>query len=266
MPKAIGLPTTIASREETVAYSDIHCHVLPGIDDGPKDMDGAVSLVRHAHKSGAARIVATPHFLPGLYEPKVSDIRETLEALRERLRSEGIPVEILEGAEAYISERLSRDFREGKILPLGGGSHVLVELPSMSIPLGFTEELQALREAGAGVVLAHPERNMELRRNLALARRLVESGVLLQVNAGSFVGAFGREAASFASSLLAEGHVRFIASDAHKGHSPDLRECGPDIRPALWRAFRSHAAIARFLGEAEETFNRIASRRVTFGP
>ena len=245
------------SKGPEIAYSDIHCHVLPGLDDGPKDMEASLALVRSAQRSGAKRIVATPHFLPGVFEPATGEIRLQLGLLKERLQREAIDIEILEGCEAYLSERLCSDFRDGRILTIGGGSYVLVELPAMMLPQGSMEELFALLTLGAGVVLAHPERSMELRRKPEILRQLVDAGVLLQVNAGSLVGAHGREAASFASSLVAEGMAHFIGSDAHSGLDEDLLKGGPDIRPALRRVFRRDAVAKRFLRHAEDRFNQI---------
>jgi len=246
----------LASRGSSVTYSDIHCHVLPGLDDGPKDIEGSVALVRLAYAAGARRIVATPHFLPGLYEPTTDQIRLQLGLLRERLQRESIDVLLLEGCEAYLSERLCRDYKEGRILTIGGGSYVLVELPSMMLPAGSLEELFALQQLGAGVILAHPERNMELRRRPETVRQFVDSGMLLQVNAGSLLGVHGREAAAFASSLVADGMAHFIASDAHSGHE-DLTRGGPDLRPALRRVFRREISAKRFERHAEERLNEI---------
>lgn len=257
-----ALQTIFRSKPIRVAYSDIHCHVLPGLDDGPKTDSAAVDLVRKAQSCGARRIVATPHFLPGVFEPSPEDIHSRVTTLTGQLASQGICVEILPGCEAYLSERLCSDVRDGRILPLGHGSHVLVELPAMMLPQGFAEELFALRTMGAGVVLAHPERSMELRRNRELVRQFVEMGILLQVNAGSIVGVHGKEAASFASRLLEEEMAHFVASDAHSGSSADLRAGGPDIRPALRKAFRSDSLAKRFLKQAEERFEEIVMGRV----
>ena len=250
------------SKGPQVAYSDIHCHVLPGLDDGPKDMEASLALVRAACRFGAKRIVATPHFLPGVFEPSTGEIRLQLGLLRERVQEEAIDVEILEGCEAYLSERLCSDVRDGRVLTIGGGSYVLVELPAMMLPRGSIEELFALQTMGAGVVLAHPERSMELRKSPETVRQIVDAGVLLQVNAGSIVGAHGREAALFAASLVAEGFAHFIGSDAHSGLEEDLMKGGPDIRPALRRAFRRDALAKRFQRHAEERFDQIVTRRV----
>ncbi|MEX0973788.1 MAG: CpsB/CapC family capsule biosynthesis tyrosine phosphatase [Bacillota bacterium] len=255
------LQKILPSRRRDVAYSDVHCHVLPGLDDGPKDAESSLKLARMASESGARRIVATPHFLPGVFEPSPADIRLQIRLLNERLAQENIEVEVMEGCEAYLSERLCRDYKDGKILTIGGSRHVLVELPSMSLPPGALDELFALRVLGAGVILAHPERNLDLCRNPALTRELAENGILLQVNAGSLMGVYGREADAFASSLFREGLVHFIGSDAHSGRSADLRSSGPDIRPALRKAFRSQRDLERFISEMEERFDRLTTGR-----
>jgi protein-tyrosine phosphatase len=214
-----------------------------------------------AHEAGTRRIVATPHFFPGVFEPSPAQIHLQTGLLRERLIRENLGVEIIEGCEVYLSEWLCRDYTDGKFLTIGGGNYVLVELPSMSMPSGSSQEIFALRVLGAGVIIAHPERNFDLRRDPALVREMVKNGILLQVNAGSVVGVYGREAAGFASWLFKEGLVHFLGSDAHSGHSADLRESGPDLRPALRKVFRSQKDLQQFLSLQEERLDKITTGR-----
>jgi len=252
---------TLATRA-ALRHSDLHCHVLPGLDDGPRDMEGALRLARAARDSGAARVFATPHIMPGVFSASPDEIRAKVRLLRQRLVEEDVDLEVLEGSEVAVSERLVGDFRAGMLLPLQGSRFILVELPSVSLPRYAMDMIFKLKVLGAGVILAHPERNNDVRRDRAILTEMVETGVYLQVNAGSLIGVYGGEVASFARRLIKEGLAHFVGSDAHSGDSPDLRDLGPDIRPALMRAFRTVRERERFVRQAEERVEELVSGRL----
>ncbi len=251
------LQAILPSKRAEIRYTDLHCHILPGLDDGAGDLSVSLSIARNAVSAGAKRIVATPHFMQGVFEPSPDDIRREAGVLRARLLEEGLDLEIVDGCEVYLSDSLCEDFTQGKVLPIGGSRCLLIELPSVSLPPGAFDLLFRLRVLGAGVILAHPERNIDLRRDRSRVREMVETGFLLQVNAGSLVGVYGKDAAAFAGDLFKEGLVHFIGSDAHSGRSAALRDSGPDIRPALARAFRSQREAERFVAGAEERFEAL---------
>jgi protein-tyrosine phosphatase len=252
----------LPARGREIRYTDLHCHILPGLDDGARDMKASLSMALMARESGARRIVATPHIMPGVYASSPGDIRAKASLLRENLGEAGIDLEIVEGAEVYLTEQISRDYKDEKILPLGRSRYILVELPSLSLPAHTIDEIFNLRIAGAGVILAHPERNSDLRRNPGLLREVVETGIYLQVNAGSFVGVYGKDVSAFADRLMKEGLVHFIGSDAHSGDHLNLLESGPDIRPALKRALRSSKDRERFMAALEERVEDLLSGRL----
>jgi protein-tyrosine phosphatase len=215
-----------------------------------------------ARESGARRVFATPHYMPGVYSPTPEEIKSTVALLRRKITEEGLDLEIVEGSEVSFTEWLSRDFKEGKLVPLGGSDFILVELPSLSLPAHATGEVFALKLAGAGVILAHPERNSDLRRSPGILRGFVETGVYLQVNAGSFVGEYGKDVQTFAGRLLKEGLVHFLGSDAHSGAHPDLVRGGPDLRPALEKVFRSVADPEEFVAGLEQRVEDLLSGRL----
>jgi len=252
----------LAARGQRIQYTDLHCHILPGLDDGARDMETSLMMAWMARESGARRIVATPHVMPGVYFPSPEAIRAGASLLRDNLREAGVELEIVEGSEVCLTERLSRDYKDGKLLPLGRSRYILVELPSLSLPAHAMDEILDLKAAGAGVILAHPERNGDLRQDPDILREMVEVGIYLQVNAGSFVGVYGKEVSAFAERLLREGLVHFIGSDAHRGDHPDLAQSGPDIRPALKKAFRSSGNRERFVARLEERVEELLSGRL----
>lgn len=249
-------------RGGEVRYSDLHCHILPGLDDGARDEETSLNIARMACESGARRIFATPHYMPGVFTPAPEAIREALSALRRRVSDAGLDLEILEGSEVALTEWLASDYKAGKILTLAGTRFVLVELPSLALPPHTMDEIFTLKLAGAGVVLAHPERNSDLRQDPDVLREIVDTGVYLQVNAGSFVGEYGKDVASFAGRLLKEDLVHFIGSDAHSGSRKDLMRGGPHVQEALRRVFRSARDRESFVAGVEERVEDLLSGRL----
>lgn len=214
---------------------DVHCHILPGIDDGPADWTESLAMARLAVADGISTVVATPHQL-GSYGWNDGDtIRASCRQLQELLKQHGVPLRVVPGADVRIEPDMVRKIRSGEVVTLADHRrHVLLELPhELYFPLDRL--LRSLHAAGLVGVLSHPERNQGILARPQVAEPLVEAGCLLQVTAGSLAGTFGPRIKSFAEWLVAEGLVDFIATDAH---GPNSR------RPLLKRAFDRVAEIA----------------------
>jgi protein-tyrosine phosphatase len=193
---------------------DLHSHVLPGIDDGPATIEESVALVRTAARTGTRVIVATPHV--SWHHPNEADTIERLtDELNERVRLEGIAVEIRAGAEIAMTRAAEIGADELERLRLGDGPWVLLEPPFTPVVTGLDGVVTALQSAGHRVVLAHPERCPALAREPQLVESLVAGGVLMSVTAGSLVGRFGGEVRRFARRLMEQRLVHNVASDAH---------------------------------------------------
>jgi protein-tyrosine phosphatase len=193
---------------------DLHCHVLPGIDDGPATIEDSVALVRAAAAAGVRVMVATPH-VSWRYPNEAPTIARLTGELNERLRQEKIAVEIRPGAEIAMTRVEDIEPDQLERLSLGGGPWVLLEPPFAPIVTGLGDVVAALRSAGWHVVLAHPERCPALHRDPRMVESLVADGVLTSVTAGSLVGRFGGEVRRFAKRLVEQGLVHNVASDAH---------------------------------------------------
>ncbi len=204
---------------------DIHSHLLPGIDDGPRDWEQSLALCEAMSADGIATAVATPHLIDGIYENLKPRVVELTEELRSRLSAVGNPLEVLPGAEVDISSRLLVEGGAGLPL-LGGGSAVLIEMPVAVIPSALDDILFAVRSRGLLPVLAHPERNQLLQANPALAAKWVDAGAALQVDGDSLLGVWGRGSDRCARTLLRKGMVHALSSDAHNVDSrpPRLSE------------------------------------------
>ena len=195
---------------------DIHCHILPEVDDGAWDMEAAVAMARIARDCGVKKIITTPHFKG---EPKsletVGFLMHQRRRLQSRLKREKIDVELLPGAEVLCVPQTLELARTGRLPTLGPGRYVLTEF-YFDASAGFMDEtLRAMQELGYLPVVAHPERYGAVQRDPELARSWFHRGIVLQVNKGSVLGAFGRKAEDTAVRMLYRGHVHIIASDAH---------------------------------------------------
>jgi protein-tyrosine phosphatase len=198
-------------------YVDIHAHVLPGIDDGPRDLEGAIELARAAVAAGTATIAATPHLRSDFPDVHVAELAERCQELRDVFARESIPLRLISGAEVSLSWALDATADELVLASYGQrGTDLLIETPSSNV-IGIDRLLYELRSGGYRITLAHPERNHQLPRHESLLQALVEQGVLMQINAESLLGAPGRSGPRrFAHHLCTRGLAHVIASDGHR--------------------------------------------------
>ncbi|HEV2769827.1 MAG TPA: CpsB/CapC family capsule biosynthesis tyrosine phosphatase [Solirubrobacteraceae bacterium] len=212
------------------AVIDLHCHVLPGLDDGPPTLDEALAQLREAAARGMAAMVATPHVSWQFPQVTAQRIAAGVEAVNAALQAAQIELEVLPGAEVQLSRWNELDETEAAGLRLGGGPWTLVELPFVTSPSLVESSLFAIGR-GRPALLAHVERCSAFHEDRELAQRLSERGVLLQVTAGSLVGRFGRRAEQTARRLLEDGHAHVVSSDTH-----DARRRPPGVREELGQA------------------------------
>jgi protein-tyrosine phosphatase len=193
---------------------DLHCHVLPGIDDGPETLEGSVELARTALAAGIQTLVATPH-VNARTPNDAATIAALVERVNERLASEQIELEVLPGAEIAMTQLAEVEPAELARLGLGGGRWLLVEPPFTLVATGLQDLVLGLQRRGHGVVLAHPERCPALHRDRKIVPALADAGILMSVTAGSLVGRFGSEVRRYALALAREGLIHNVTSDAH---------------------------------------------------
>lgn len=200
---------------------DIHCHILDGIDDGPKTLEEAISLCRMLQIRGIDKVVATPHFI-GDYDskPTPESINEKIATLKSKMKKENIRLEIYPGMEVFASNDTVERIEKGEILTLNNSRYVLIEFSFENIPKYMSELLFSMQLKGYIPIIAHPERYSVRYRKSGIIKKAVESGSLLQVNSGSVMGAHGTEVQDEAIRLLKSGMVHLIATDAHGGRRP----------------------------------------------
>jgi len=193
---------------------DLHCHVLPGIDDGPETIEGSIALARAAAAAGTRTIVATPH-VNARYRNDAATIARLTAELNRSLDAEGVPLNVLSGAEIAVTSVVEIDPPQLDGLALGGGGWLLVEPPFTPIVTGLENIVFSLQHSGYRIVLAHPERCPAFHRDRAMLESMIWAGVVTSITAGSLVGHFGGEVRRFALRLVEDGMAHNVASDAH---------------------------------------------------
>src|SRR5262245_8105986 len=181
---------------------DLHCHILPGIDDGAADLSVSLEMARTFVADGVSVVACTPHILPGLYHNSGPQIRQAVAKLQEVLDSEGIPLRVVTGADNHIVPNFVAELRSGHLLPIGDTRYVLVEPPHHVAPLRLEDLLFDIVVAGYVPVLTHPERLTWIKSHYEAMKRLVAAGTWMQLTAGSLAGTFGRDARYWAERML----------------------------------------------------------------
>lgn len=224
-------------------FTDLHSHILPGIDDGSPDMATSLAIARKAVEAGVVEIVCTPHIMPPDYDNDRDTIKRAVEALASELTAEGIPIRLSAGGEVYFSFDLPGRMERGE-LPLIGREYLLIEFPMQEVPASGHDLLFALQLKGASVILAHPERNQGIMEDLTLASRLVERDVRLLLNSGSLLGRYGGDSKKTAMDLISRGLVTAVASDSHR--NPEHMLTLPRAFDEVERIFGTATAKALF--------------------
>ncbi len=219
---------------------DLHCHLLPGIDDGPRDLGGTLAMARLHLDAGVTTVAATPHVswdMPterAAIELRLGDVRAALAAAK-------LPLEVVAGAEVDVHRAVHLSDEELHGLALGGGPWLLLEAPIVR-GAGIAPVALTLLERGHRVLIAHPERSPLPQDDPEALRTLVRAVAATQVTASSFAGAFGRAVREYAERMLEAGLVHTVASDAH-----DARRRPPGIAAPL--AAAGIGDLAPLLGE-----------------
>jgi len=226
---------------------DLHCHMLPGIDDGPTTLDVSLAMARQAVEDGIRFTACTPHIYPGLYENNRQGIEKAVADFRRELAEAAIPLQLGVGADAHLAPNLVAGIRRGRVPTICGSRYLLLEPPHYVAPPRFAESVFDLVTAGFVPVITHPERLTWIEDHYEVFVELVKQGAWMQLTAGSLTGRFGKRPQYWSERMLDEGLVHILATDSH--------HC--DKRPPLLAEGRE--AAARRLG-AEEANHLVNTR------
>jgi protein-tyrosine phosphatase len=195
-------------------YVDVHCHLLPGVDDGVRDWEESRICLQRALDERISTVLLTPHIWPGRYPNRPGDLRAAFEEWRKRASAMGMDSGL--GAEVYFSADLPERWSRGELLAMGGsGRYLLVELPLLLMPQGVARTFFDLRLLGVEPVLAHPERYPYAADNPRALEPLHSAAVPFQLTTHSVAGLFGRRIQKCAFAFLEMGWAGLLASDAH---------------------------------------------------
>jgi protein-tyrosine phosphatase len=208
---------------------DIHCHLLPGLDDGPSTMDESLALAKWAVDRGITHSVVTPHIHPGRWSNEALNIRASVDGFRKALADKGIPLNIGMSGELRVGLEALQMVANHQVPFLGKWNSryvILIEMPHSHIPAGMAQMIRWLMQRNIHPLIAHPERNKDILRHVEKIQPLVDAGCLFQITAGSIAGRFGSTARERAVQILERGVVTVIATDAHnlKRRPPSLDE------------------------------------------
>ena len=197
---------------------DLHCHYLPGIDDGAQTLEESLDLARAAVAAGIRTAIMTPHVHAGRYENNVTSIGKLCAAFQRVLEHKGIPLDIRAGGEVRISAEIMPMVEEGEIPFLGeldGYRIMLLEFPHSHLILGADKLINWLLARRIRPLIAHPERNKDVMKNVEKIEPFVKMGCLLQLTGASILGHFGKPAQQCAVKLIERQWATVVATDAH---------------------------------------------------
>ncbi|TCZ77506.1 hypothetical protein E0485_10980 [Paenibacillus albiflavus] len=230
---------------------DIHCHILPFVDDGPRDWDESLRMAMVAVNNGIHTIIATPHHGKNRYYNSANKIVEQVTILNEILHARSIPLVVKPGQEFYLSEDYKEQYEQGNLQKLGNSSFLLVELPERNVPDYFDEFIADMYSRSIQIVIAHPERYSYVIKKPSILSEWIKKGLLLQVNASSLLGLNGRTIQKTAVKICKLSLHHFIASDAHNTMTRGfyLRESYHKLTEIMKSEFKGFYNRADFLLE-----------------
>ena len=226
---------------------DLHCHLLPGIDDGASDLSVALAMARISVEDGVTVSACTPHIMPGYYDNAGPEIRAAIVSLQAALDEAGITLKLVCGADVHMVTDLVSGLRSGRILSLNDSRYFLFEPPHHVAPPRLEEAVFDVMAAGYQPLVTHPERLSWIESHYPIMVRLAHAGAWMQITAGSVIGRFGRRPQYWAERMVDEGLVHVLASDAHnlRGRAPGLSRARDAIAERLGEAAANDMVMAR---------------------
>lgn len=208
-------------------YIDMHCHIIPHVDDGSRSSSQTMSMLGIAYQSGIRTMIATPHYEVGRYEDNKEDILVNFNKIRLMAKKRYPDMELFLGNEIFFSYGVVDNLEEGKIFTLAGSKYVLIEFSPTDKFKYISQSLYEVINSGYRPILAHVERYEDVIADVDNVIELVEAGIYLQVNAGTIAGNMGGAMRRKIIKLIKNDLIHFISTDAHSNgrRSPDLTDC-----------------------------------------
>lgn len=222
---------------------DLHCHMLPGVDDGAKDLPFALDMARAAVNEGISHILLTPHHMDGDYTNHRSDVLNRVANFQQSIRNTEIPLTVFPGQEVHLTGDLLKAIDANDVLYMDeGGRYLLLELPHSGVPEYTEDMIFELKTRGITPVIAHPERNHGFQKHPDKLYDFVTMGCLTQLTSSSYLGIFGKDVEKLTSKIIDSGMGFVFASDAHnfKGRRFVMKEAFVKLAKEKGKDFAEH--------------------------
>jgi len=193
--------------------TDMHSHILPGIDDGAKNIEESIILIEKLKSLGYHKLIATPHIMGDYFRNSPEKICEALDLVREEVSRRNIDIEIAAAAEYYLDEFFEQNLKQNSVLTFS--NYLLFELSYVNEPSNIEETIQKIRDKGYAPILAHPERYGYFHQSSERYEEIKSWGCYLQLNTVSLTGYYGKGVQKAANKLVSMGIIDFLGSDAH---------------------------------------------------
>ena len=210
---------------------DVHCHILPGIDDGSRSIEESMEMIKEAYEAGFTNIISTSHYIEESYNVPKARRQELIDMLNSKIEQEGMQIKIYNGAEAYITPNLAELIKAEELPTMNGTKYLLMELPMHNQILNLESIVSKVINQGITLIIAHPERYDIVQKNYKVLNELADMGVLFQANYGSCIGQYGKEAEKTLKKLLKANRISFFGTDCHRAGS--VYEKMPEILKKL---------------------------------
>lgn len=219
--------------------TDVHCHIIPGVDDGAKDLETARCMLRREYRDGVRRIIVTPHYRRNMFETPMETIRKQFGRLQAVAKEVGEDLQIELGCEYHTHGEMAKCLAAGERPAMAGSRYILVEFSSRHSFRVIWNQICSLQLEGFQPIIAHIERYPCLVENLDYVRQLSDQGVMIQVNAGSILGEEGFSIKWYCRKLMKADLIDLIGSDAHdlKERKPNLGACAAYVEKKMGRKY-----------------------------
>lgn len=199
---------------------DLHTHILQDIDDGSKNLEDSIQILRKYLEEGIKKVVLTPHYIENSeYSTGNREKFEKFYQLNEEVRKQNIDIELYLGNEVYVASNILELLKQDKIMTINNSRYILIELPMLNEDYNVRDIIYNLRLSDIVPIIAHPERYTYIQKDINKAREYIEYGALLQVNKDSLFGKYGKDAQKTVKKLIKNKLVHFIGSDIHSPNS-----------------------------------------------
>ncbi|MGL4452996.1 MAG: tyrosine-protein phosphatase [Sarcina sp.] len=211
---------------------DLHSHIIPMIDDGAKDENTTLQMLKRAQESGTKKIVLTPHYFRGRYMTPLNEVRNLTKQIKDIAKENEIDIELYHGQEIYVTNSLLEDLESEEIGCINDTKYMLLELDLAQIQDSVLDIIYELSIKGIVPVIAHPERYIDFQKHPSKINKFIDEGCLFQLNAGSIEGVLGKASQKLAKLYLEQNIYSFIGSDAHSNgqRNTDINQFAQQIK------------------------------------